>query len=112
MVRRRDPEAMYVVDISLDGFDSNTYGLARMMCTVNFMIVDGTANVGMDSVREAQQLGWGSWCRSPRTGHSVQSQTGCTDGLPRTGSRLARGSADGRTKTRATSRPPQRVNST
>ena len=55
---RRDPEAMHVVDISLDGFDSNTYGLASddVHRELHGIKPDGTITVGMDSVREAYRV--------------------------------------------------------
>lgn len=55
---RRDPEAMHVVDISLDGFDSNAYGLAPddVHRELHGIKPDGTITVGMDSVREAYRV--------------------------------------------------------
>ena len=55
---RRDPEAMHVVDISLEGFDSNTYGLAQddVHRELHGSKPDGTVTVGMDSVREAYRV--------------------------------------------------------
>ncbi|RPG09210.1 MAG: DUF393 domain-containing protein [Phycisphaera sp. TMED24] len=55
---RRDPEAMHVVDISVNGFDSNAYGLAQddVHRELHGIKPDGTVTVGMDSVREAYRV--------------------------------------------------------
>ena len=55
---RRDPEAMNVVDISLEGFDSKAYGLAAddVHRELHGIRPDGTVTVGMDSVREAYRV--------------------------------------------------------
>ena len=55
---RRDPDAMHVVDISLESFDSNTYGLASddVHRELHGIRPDGTVTVGMDSVREAYRV--------------------------------------------------------